>query len=52
MAAAEHCRSNGHEVCHGVVSIADELEIVSLLSAALRVRLRRLLGDCLRLEPT
>jgi hypothetical protein len=29
MAAAEHSGPNGHEVCNGVVSIADELAIVS-----------------------
>jgi hypothetical protein len=52
VAAAEHCRPNGHEVCHGVVSIADELEMVSLLLAALGAGLRRLLGDCLRSKPT
>jgi hypothetical protein len=29
MAATEHSGPNGHEVCNGMVSIADELAIVS-----------------------
>ncbi len=38
MAAAQHGRPNGHEVCHGVISITDELANISELLCALWVR--------------
>lgn len=38
MAAAEHSGPNGHEVCNGVVSIADEfLKVICNQSASFRV---------------
>jgi hypothetical protein len=43
MAATEHSGPNGHEVCNGVISIADELAVVSELLRVQWARLRHFL---------
>jgi len=46
MATAQHSRTDGHEVCHGMVAIAYELERVSGLMRGLGAGLEEPLGDC------
>ncbi len=51
MATTEHRRTNGHEVCNSMVSIADELPEVSGLLRDVMGSGMVPLGDYLQLEP-